>query len=83
MQEELVGVPEDVLPTIHRIIHNLNTLTVLDQQAVLEMLVTRHVLRTGVMDKHKVLNLLADMLTGIAVTTKKSMEESCVRQDQG
>jgi len=83
MQEELVGVPPDVLPALHRIIHNLNTLTVLEQQAVLEMLVTRHVLRAGSLDRHRVLNLLADVLSNVAVMTKRSMEESRARQDQG
>jgi len=83
MQEELVGVPPDVLPALHRIIHNLNTLTVLEQQAVLEMLVTRHVLRAGSLDRHRVLNLLADVLSNVAVMTKHSMEESRACQDQG
>ena len=83
MQEELVGVPPDVLPALHRIIHNLNTLTVLEQQAVLEMLVTRHVLRAGSLDRHRVLNLLADVLSNVAVMTKRSMEESRACQDQG
>ena len=83
MQEEFVGVPGDVLPALHRIIHNLNTLTVLEQQAVLEMLVTRHVLRAGSLDRHRVLNLLADVLSNVAVMTKHSMEESRACQDQG
>jgi len=82
MQEELVGVPPDVLPALHRIIHNLNTLTVLEQQAVLEMLVTRHALRAGNLTQNGVLNVLADMLSNIAVMTKKSMREAHASQNQ-
>jgi len=81
-RDEYVGVPPDVRMALKRITHELNSLTVLDQESLLQMLVARHVLHKAFPDKEKALKTLAEICAGIIEITKISMEETRVRKNQ-
>ena len=76
MKEEWHGVPEDVRPILEKIISELGKLTVLEQESVLEMLATRHIVRRAYPDKSKIKVIFTDMVVNILDMIKISAVET-------
>lgn len=74
--DEFIGMPPDVLAAVKKIIVQLETLTLIEQQYAIEMLAVRHILHRSYPSKGRAIDLLEDMILTIVQTTKGSMEET-------
>ena len=82
IEEIYIGIDKRLLPTLKKFAAELSNHTVLEQQILIEMLVSRHILRAAYPNADKIADTMEDLFRHVAQMTLTSLSESRGRKNQ-